>query len=258
MDAVRRAAILLASLAWCFPAAAQGVDWHGPYIGGFVGAAWVDRTFATQLSGEWSNPLNPLNQVDRDGLLPFLNIGNSTTSATGGATAGYNWQANSLLLGVEGDYSVLDGKTSTTSTVTAVSPYRLESSTDIDWVATLRGRLGFAFDRNFIYVTGGLAFGEPKFTQSIVQLNFPYVQTGASNSIKAGWVVGAGFEHALDDNWSFRLQYLHVDLGSESTDSAGVCPPPNVAVCAVYTGSQSADLALDSATAGISYRFGVP
>lgn len=253
-----RAAILFGSLAWCFPAAAQGVDWRGAYIGGFVGAAWMNRPFATELSGEWSNPLNPLNQMDRDALLPLLNGGQTTTGAIGGAAVGYNWQMQSLLLGVEADYSALDGKNSTTSTVTAVSPYRVETSTDIAWIATLRGRLGIVHNRSLVYVTGGLAFGEPKFTQSIVQLNFPYVQTGASSSTKAGWVLGAGFEHALDDKWSFRLQYLHVDLGSGSVDSAGVCAPPNVAVCAVYTGSHKVDFALDSVTAGINYRFNGP
>ena len=218
----------------------------------------MDRAFATELSGEWSNPLNPLNQVDRDALLPLLNSGKTTTGAIGGAAAGYNWQMDSLLLGVEADYSALDGKKSTTSTVTAISPYRVETSTDVDWVATLRGRLGVAHDRSLVYVTGGLAFGEPKFTQSIVQLNFPYVQTGASSSTKTGWVLGAGLEHALDDEWSFRLQYLHVDLGSESAGSVGICPPPSVAVCAVYTGSHKVDFALDSVTAGINYRFDGP
>ncbi|MGE0651924.1 MAG: outer membrane protein [Alphaproteobacteria bacterium] len=253
-----RAAILFGSLAWCFPAAAQGVDWRGAYIGGFGGAAWMDHTLATDLSGEWGNPLNPLNQEDRDALLPLLNRKQRTTGAIGGAVAGYDWQMRGLRLGVEADFSALDGKDSTTSTVTAVNPYRVETSTDIDWIATLRGRLGIARNRSLAYVTGGLAFGEPKFNQTIVQLNFPYVQTGASDSTKAGWVLGAGFEYALGDKWSFRLQYLHVDLGSQSLDSAGVCPPPNVAVCAVYTGSHKFDFALDSVTAGITYRFNGP
>ncbi len=258
MDAVRRAAILLGSLAWCFPAASQGVDWRGAYIGGFAGAAWMDSTSATELSGEWNNNLNPINQVDRDALLPLLNSGMTSTSAIGGAAVGYNWQVDSLLLGAEADYSALDGKNSTRSTVTAINPYQLEASTEVDWAATLRGRLGFAFDRSLVYVTGGLAVGERKFDQSIVQLNFPYVQTGASSSTKAGWVLGAGIEHAVDDEWSLRLQYLHVDLGSASSGSAGACPPPDTAVCAVYTGSHKVDFALDSVTAGVNYRFGSP
>jgi outer membrane immunogenic protein len=258
VDAVRRAAILLGSLAWCFPAASQSVDWSGVYVGGFAGVAWMDSTSATDLSGEWDNPLNPLNQVDRDALLPFLNSGMDNTGAIGGAAVGYNWQVDSTLFGVEADYSAFDGRNSMTSAVTAANPYRVEASTDVDWVATLRGRLGVAFDRSLVYVTGGFAFGERKFNQSIVQLNVPYVETGASSSAKAGWVLGAGIEHALDDKWSFRLQYQHVDLGSESGGSAGVCPPPLVADCAVYTGSHKVDFAFDSVTAGISYRFGGP
>jgi outer membrane immunogenic protein len=245
-------------LAGCLPAGAQGVNWRGAYIGGFVGAAWTDHTVATELSGEWGNLLNPLNQVDRDALLPLVNGGHGNTGAIGGAAAGYNWQLNSLLFGVEADYSALDGESSTTGTVMGISPYRVDTTTDIDWVATLRGRVGVALDRSLVYVTGGLAVGEPQFNQTITQLNFPYVQTDASHATRAGWVVGAGLEHALDDDWSLRLQYLHVDLGSDSAGTAGVCPPPNVAVCAVYTASYKVGFALDSVTAGINYRFGGP
>lgn len=253
-----RAAILLGSLAWCFPAAAQGVDWRGAYIGAYAGAAWTDSTFATELSGEWSNALNPLNLVDRDALLPLLNNGLANTSAIGGAAVGYNWQMDRFLLGVEADFSALDGKSSTTSSVTGISPYRVEASAEVEWLATLRGRLGIAFGRSLVYGTAGLALSELQFNQSIVQLNFPYVETGASSSTKAGWVLGAGLEHALGDEWSLRLQYLHVGLGSEDSGSTGLCPPPSVAICAVYTGSHKADFELDSVTAGISYSFGSP
>jgi outer membrane immunogenic protein len=255
---VRQAAILLASLAWCHSAAAEGVDWRGAYLGGFAGAAWTNSTFTTDLAGEWVNPLNPLNQVDRDAILPFLNGGMASTSATGGAFAGHNWQVDSVVLGIEADFSALDGGESKTSTVTAISPYTLHATSGMDWIGTVRGRLGVAVDRSFVYVTGGLAVSEVTFSQSIVQLNFPYVQTGASSSTKAGWVLGGGLEHALDADWSLRLQYLHADLGSESVDSVGVCPQPNVADCAVYTGSHQVDLAFDTVAAGISYRFRAP
>lgn len=255
---MRRAAVLLASLSWCLPAAAQGVDWRGAYIGGFAGAAWTDSSFNSELSGEWGSTLNPLNQIDRDAILPFLNRGMSSTSATGGVAVGYNWQVERFVLGVEADYSALDGKDSKAGEVTGVSPYRLETSTDVDWVGTARGRLGITFDRSLVYVTGGLAFGAVTFSQSIVQLNFPFVETGSSNDTKTGWVLGAGAEHALDDAWSIRVQYLHVDLGSASSGSVGICPSPSEAICAVYTGSHKVDVALDSVTAGISYRFGGP
>ncbi len=256
---MRRAAILLGYLAWCHPAAAQAVDWRGAYIGGFAGAAWTNSKFATELTGEWGNLLNPGNQVDRDAILPLLNDGVTGVGATGGAAVGYNWLYDSLLLlGFEADVSVLDGKTSTAGSATGVSPYEIDTSAEINWVATVRGRLGITFDRSLIYVTGGLGIGERQFSQSIVQLNFPFVETGRANSTGVGWVLGGGLEHALGSEWSLRLQYLHIDLGSESADSVGVCPPPSVDVCAVYTGSHKVDFALDTVTAGVIYRFGAP
>ncbi len=255
---MRRGAVLLASLAWHSPVVAQSIDWRGAYIGAFAGAARADSAIAADLAGEWANPANPLNQIDRDAILPFLNGGMVSTGAIGGVAVGYSWQTDEIVLGIEADYSALDGGSSKSAAVSAISPYRLEASTEVDWAATLRGRLGIAFDRSLVYVTGGIALGEFNFDQSIVQLNFPYVETGSSSSTKVGWALGAGFEHALDDHWSLRLQYLRIDLGSESRSSAGVCPEPSVAVCAVYTGSHRADIALDSVTAGISYRLDSP
>jgi len=133
----------------------------------------------------------------------------------------------------------------------------LETSSNIDWLATFRARVGWTFDRSLIYITGGLAVGKHEFRQHIAQLNLPafaYRQTGAFNDTSAGWTLGTGLEHALSKQWSLKLQYLHVDLGSHSTTSVGTCPVfPGL--CEVFTGSHKADLKVDTVSAGVNYRF---
>src|SRR5258708_6415178 len=67
-----------------------------------------------------------------------------------GGTAGFNWQMGQVVFGVEGDLD-WSGVSGTTSTLCAAG-----CATRNGWLGTLRGRLGYAFDRFLPYVTGGL------------------------------------------------------------------------------------------------------
>src|SRR5262249_61946227 len=73
------------------------------------------------------------------------------------------------------------------------------------WLATVRGRLGYAADRFMPYVTGGAAFGN-------IKASVPGLAVASSDN--AGWVLGAGLETALSPNWTAKVEYLYVDLGS--------------------------------------------
>lgn len=102
----------------------------------------------------------------------------------GGGFLGYNVQTNQhLVVGVEGD-------------VTATS------KDGNGWDSTLRGRLGYAWDRFMIYGTGGLAVGGLKDT------------TTSQSTTKVGWTAGAGLEAALSDKVTGRVEYRHTDLGA--------------------------------------------
>ena len=116
-----------------------------------------------------------------------------------GGTIGYNWQPGSLVLGIESDldWSGISGST------TNLCP--LGCKTANSWLGTVRGRVGYAFDRIMPYVTGGLAFGNIKASTP----GFP----GIDNA-NTGWTVGAGLEVAIGGGWTAKAEYLFVDLGS--------------------------------------------
>ena len=259
---MRTPGLIFALLIAATSVSANEIDWSGGYVGALAGAARVDTDVSATLGGEWSAPSHPANIQDRDSLTPLLNRDLRSTGAFGGLAIGYNFQNAGLVYGAEADISVLDGDVSRTQYNTpgipiAPQPYRLETSSKIDWLATFRTRVGWAFDRSLIYVTGGLAVGKHAFRQHIVQLNLPmqeYTETGAFDDTSVGWTLGAGFEHALSKQWSLKFQYLHVDLGSHSTTSAGTCLL-SPAFCEAFTGSHKADLTLDTVSAGINYRF---
>jgi outer membrane immunogenic protein len=126
--------------------------------------------------------------------------GFNTSGGMVGGTAGYNWQTGPIVLGVEGDVDWQNLKGSTTNLCPAGG-----CSTNTDWLSTVRGRLGYAFDRVMPYVTGGLAIGDIKAAAP----GF----AGASQA-EAGWTVGGGVEFALTNNWTAKAEYLHVDLGN--------------------------------------------
>jgi outer membrane immunogenic protein len=152
-----------------------------------------------------------------------------TSGGLAGGTVGYNYQMGPWVLGLEGDVDWSDMKGSTTAV-----PCTTSCETRNSWLATARGRLGYAVGRFLPFVTAGGAFGDVKAT--------PTAFAGERDS-KAGWTVGGGVEVALTGPWSAKVEYLYADLG-KSTCAAGNCAlPANV------------DLTSNIVRAGINYRF---
>src|SRR5262249_10977143 len=128
-----------------------------------------------------------------------------------GGGAGYNWQLGRWVYGVEGDYSWADISGSS-NTCGALSPIPHSCGTDLRSLGTLRGRIGYAVGviGNWLpYVTGGLAVGEVHAWDSL----FP----SSGRDFRTGWTVGGGVETAITHNWTFKVEYLYVDLGSRET-----------------------------------------
>ena len=74
-----------------------------------------------------------------------------------------------------------------------------------DWLGTVRGRLGYAFDRFMPYVTGGLAVGDIKTSDRRC--------SAVRTTPRAGWTLGGGIEAAIAGPWTAKVEYLYVDLG---------------------------------------------
>ncbi|HEV7717388.1 MAG TPA: outer membrane beta-barrel protein [Arsenicitalea sp.] len=116
----------------------------------------------------------------------------------GGAQVGYNYRLGDFgVIGVEADFSAVDIGTDGTFLGDPFSS-RLTS------FGTVRGRVGYTFDRYMPYLTAGLAWGNS-------DVNYGTFSTTASS---AGWAAGAGLEFAFTDNWSAKAEYLRVDLSN--------------------------------------------
>ena len=88
-----------------------------------------------------------------------------------------------------------------------------------NWLGTARGRIGYAWDRVMPYVTGGAAFGDIEANQ---------LGLAGVHDTKVGWTVGGGVEAALAGNWTAKVEYLHVDLGSVNCNTGSCSLPTRV------------------------------
>ena len=160
-----------------------------------------------------------------------------------------------FVLGVETDINasrVRNSATATRATAPGLSlGYTVSESVDSNWLFTFRPRAGVAFDRALFYVTGGLAVGDNKFSQSSFFPNCPCGVAGTASGTKVGWTAGGGVEYAIAPAWSMKLEYLHVDLGTQSfADNLGAFGFPQ----ASFTHSER--LTEEIVRLGLNYRIG--
>lgn len=186
-------------------------DWTGPYVGIQGGYAWGEND-ATADGTESTE--EALARASDD---VTLNSGKGSVGIdgfVGGLHAGYNWQSDALVLGLEGDieFADIDGNT---DVVNDAGDKVGEIEQEIDWLGSLRLRAGFAADRALFYATGGLAVGGVEIT-----LEDGDGDEFASNSeTNWGWTLGGGVEYAFTDDLSARIEYRYTDLGDIEADN---------------------------------------
>jgi outer membrane immunogenic protein len=228
-------------------------NWTGFYAGLNVGYSW-GRSSTVLAFGDTTTGaglFGAASKFNMDGVI-------------GGGQIGYNWQRDRWVFGLEADIQGSDQKGSTSlvcpgnttvftraslTTAAAVAgtcsagffgdtgnfnvgglPVADVFNQKLDWFGTVRGRIGPTLTPTFlVYVTGGLAYGEIKTTDTVVGTNLvgvngtnsiPTATTVAAvvsnNTINVGWTAGAGIEGVLSGNWTGKLEYLHVDFGNVS------------------------------------------
>jgi outer membrane immunogenic protein len=232
------------------PVYAPGFTWTGAYIGLNAGASWGDASVSSFMGagGLFGIPAN-LALANALGTGPF----GDDAQFTGGAQIGYNWQfAPNWIVGLEGDFNWLGhDSTLVQSGLSTLGALTITSTLSADWLATIRGRLGFTFDRAMIYATGGVAFSDLGLSQTFALPASAAFGTGSSNDIQTGFALGAGAEWAFAPSWSAKAEYLYTRF--EGVTSNLIVNPG--AQNQPYTGSTS-DVEFHQVRLGVNYRFG--
>jgi outer membrane immunogenic protein len=214
-----------------------------------------------------------------------LAVGLKPSGIIGGLQAGFNWQMNrNWVLGIETDFqwsgqrdSQTEGESFSTicgdgCTIDGSFSERVESK--LSWLGTLRGRIGFVPDtmpRTMFYGTGGLAYGRVKtslnVSESLLCTGGTCDGEGASAQIfasqsktKVGFAVGAGVESAFADHWTWKVEYLYVDLGTANGNMAvtASCRSDFAGFCDSIPGSlaYSNKMTDNIIRVGVNYKFG--
>ena len=184
-------------------------DWSGFYFGlnggyGFGSSKWTTGALST-------------GTFDTSGFLI-------------GPTVGFNFQTGAFVFGIEGD---LDWATMSGTTSNAPCPTSCQTTNN--YVATVRGRVGYAFDRFLVFGTGGAAFSDIKGNVTGI---------GSVENFQTGWTAGGGVEVAFDRHWTVKAEYLYVAI------------PNGTCACGSPPGAPFTITATENLVrAGLNYKF---
>lgn len=205
--------------------------WSGFYIGGNAGYAFDGRQ-SSIITGDTAVRTVAIERGLRPGFGTIREDG-----FTGGGQIGYNYQLGNVplfgnalgglglgtggvVLGVEADAAYTDLRGSAAYITDRFSGF----STSTDFVGTVRGRLGYGFDRILVYGTGGFAYGGVNDTATYYGVTGTPTFYGHAGSIRTGYAYGGGVEFAVPTQSllnffqssavTVKVEYLHYDLGS--------------------------------------------
>lgn len=172
------------------PPHAKSFDWSGLYVGAHAGYGFGRANVALQ---------EP----------PPTRFSNNFSGLIGGLQIGYNWVLPSnLLFGIEADASFanyLDSSAIVASRATALGGI----TEQLDFIGTIRGRVGYRSHHWLVYGTGGFAYMGERFLNDL-----PNGLQDKHLNIRAGWTAGGGIEYAFAPHWSARLEYLYYAFDS--------------------------------------------
>ena len=217
------------------PVAVQVFSWTGFYIGGHIGGA-----SARHESAQIADPTDGVDFHDYPG--------GRETGVFGGVQAGYNWQFNNVVLGIEGDVGYLGIRGQRTLPAIGVVDDGSVSTVKYGAYGVIAGRLGLAFDRSLLYVKGGAAFAEIRNRSYEIGdggVGIEFDEDHRVSKTHTGWALGAGYEYAFAPNWTGKIEYLHMDFGHVSTT--------NLEGDVIRFRNE-----VDTVKIGFNYRFGGP
>jgi outer membrane immunogenic protein len=231
------------------PLAVAVYDWTGLYVGVHGGEGWGSKDI--------SAPPFPFGGA----VITPAASSNSISGWLAGGQVGYNFQGGPGIFGgrwviggeAQVSWSRLDDTVSCSAVVAipgvGAVPLSVNCSSKVDSLGTIALRLGSAFDRILVYSKVGAAWTHDKYQDDVTTPAFaPLSFTGSET--RWGWMVGAGIEYAFGNNWSGKIEYDYLGLGTETVRYSSVPPATSAFVDA------SVKERVQLVKIGVNYRFG--
>ena len=205
--------------------------WSGLYIGGTVGFGTGDTSdkfdIETTDAGEQiavQSVLDTWGLDASDGGLgaieAFFSNNYDMDGAVYGGFLGYNWQRGNAVFGIEAGLNGTDFDGDTKCALVA------DCHRELDYYATVTGRLGYAVNNLMFYGFGGVAWGDVKTRVGYlgaaaddsweIGSDAEFSSTFNEDQSHVGWTAGVGLEFAFTERFFAGVEYAHVDLGDET------------------------------------------
>jgi outer membrane immunogenic protein len=244
--------------------------WTGLYGGVNIGYAFGDNSRETGGLGY----LTGIPVIGAATVAPFgssWSVGQNLHGIAGGAQLGYNYQFNPwLVLGAEADIQATDAVSHSNAIVgladaTGTHLQSMNSTKNVDWFGTVRGRVGFtlpSMPNLMVFGTGGFAYGQVVnnvgFADNFLNLGISAIGHGYYDNTRVGWTAGGGIEWSpsMFPSWSLKAEYLYVDLGSTTANSVPLNALPGVAAgIPAFAATHNSPTRFQVVRAGINWHF---
>ena len=206
------------------PVVVRVFTWTGCYVGGNGGGIWAEN--------DWS-----------DSFLGDFGTNNSASGALGGLQAGCNYQVGGWVFGIQGDY---DWTNIDNNNAIPLFP-AVSDETRIKSLASVTGRVGYAWDRFLGYVKAGGAWEQSDFAFQVAGASI-----ATASATQSGWTVGGGAEYAFLNWLTGFVEYDYYKFGN-ANPGALICTP---GVCGFTTTNVSINTNVNVLKAGLNFKFG--
>jgi outer membrane immunogenic protein len=178
-------------------------SWTGCYVGGNIGGVWATTNWTVAANGQ---------AITNQNISSFL----------GGGQVGCNYQISTWVFGVQGDYDWTNANTSTADMVAV----NLNDHTNIKSLASVTGRVGYAWDRFLGYVKGGGAWEKETYSTTFIASGATF---STASETRTGWTVGVGGEYAFTDWLTGFAEYDYYGFGTTTNTFTTIVPSTQLA-----------------------------
>ncbi len=201
--------------------------WTGCYVGGNVGGIWAKTDWNDTILGDFGS--------------------NTASGAIGGFQGGCNYQIGGFVLGLQGDYDWTSATNDNANVLVPGVPAGFADHSHIKSLASVTGRVGYAWDRFLGYVKGGGAW---------VQSDYSFLVGGAAvataSATNSGWTIGVGGEYAFSNWLTGFVEYDYYNFKNSNSGTLAC----TAAACGVAISNLGVTTEMSVIKAGLNFKFG--
>lgn len=224
--------------------AAHAFSWRGFYAGGQIGGSWSDGGFDREVAAKNEEP--PANVFVDTRIIDITSKSIDGGNFIGGVYAGYNYQwQNNIVIGLDADI-VWTNNSSKSNKNIPVGEYYTDgyyNKVEQDWLAAVRVRLGYAYNRFLPYVSGGVASTDVEYKRRYID-DIGYLSNNehySDSKTLTGYTLGAGLDYAMTDHIILRVEYRYINFGDDDFNVDGW--------------KRNVDLKSNDLRIGVAYKF---